>query len=65
MGIFAAIGLALGAIGTALASIAAALFSLAWWQFPLLFVGIFLCISGPSMFLAWLKLRRRTTRSCP
>jgi len=60
MGIFAAIGLALGAIGTALASIAAALFSLAWWQFPLLFVGIFLCISGPSMFLAWLKLRRRT-----
>ena len=41
-------------------SLSAALFSLAWWQFPLLFVGIFLCISGPSMFLAWLKLRRRT-----
>ena len=60
MGICAAIGLALGALGTALASIAAALFSLTWWQFPLLFVGIFLCISGPSMFLAWLKLRRRT-----
>lgn len=60
MGIFAAIGLALGAIGTALASIAAALFALSWWQFPLLFLGIFLCISGPSMFLAWLKLRRRT-----
>ena len=60
MGIFAAIGLALGALGTALASIAAALFSLTWWQFPLLFVGIFLCISGPAMFLAWLKLRRRT-----
>lgn len=60
MGIFAAIGLALGAIGTALASIASALFSLSWWQFPLLLAGLFLAISGPSMFLAWLKLRRRT-----
>ncbi len=60
MGIFAAIGLALGAIGTALASIASALFSLSWWQFPLLLAGLFLAVSGPSMFLAWLKLRRRT-----
>ena len=60
MGIFAAIGLALGAIGTALASIANALFSLSWWQFPLVFVGAFLLVSGPSMVLAWLKLRKRT-----
>ena len=45
---------------TALASIAAALFSLAWWQFPLLFVGIFLAYPGPPRSLAWLKLRRRT-----
>lgn len=60
VGIFAAIGLALGAIGTALASIANALFSLAWWQFPLVFLGLFLLISGPSYVLAWLKLRRRT-----
>lgn len=60
MGIFAAIGLALGALGTALASIAAALLALSWWQFPLLLFGIFLCISGPSMLLAWLSLRQRT-----
>ncbi|NUF50028.1 MerC domain-containing protein [Gilliamella sp. ESL0250] len=60
VGIFAAIGLAVGAIGTALASIFQAIFSLTWWQFPLFFVGIFLIISGPSVILAWLKLRRRT-----
>ncbi|MBO4312933.1 MAG: ABC transporter permease, partial [Desulfovibrio sp.] len=59
-GIFAAVGLALGAIGTAVGSIANALFSLSWWQFPLLLVGIFAVISGPSVFLAWLKFRRRT-----
>lgn len=60
MGIFAAIGLALGALGTALASILRGLFSLAWWQFPLVFAGLFLLVSGPSMLLAWLKLRKRT-----
>ena len=58
-GIFAAVGLALGALGTAVGSIANALFSLTWWQFPLLIIGIFVVISGPSALLAWLKLRRR------
>ncbi len=60
VGILAAVGLALGAIGTAVAGIANALFSLAWWQFPLLLLGLFLVISGPSLVLAWLKLRKRT-----
>ena len=60
VGIFAAVGIALGAIGTAVGSIAQALFSLAWWQFPLLVVGIFVIISGPSIFMAWLKFRKRT-----
>lgn len=60
VGIFAAIGLALGALGTALASIAKSILILEWWQMPLLFAAIFLLISGPSVFLAWLKLRRRT-----
>ena len=60
VGIFAAIGIAIGAIGTAVASIARTLFALAWWQFPLLLLGIFLLISAPSMLLAWLKLRKRT-----
>lgn len=60
VGIFAAIGLAIGAIGTALATIFQAIFSLSWWQFPLVILGLFLIISGPSVILAWLKLRRRT-----
>jgi len=58
-GIFAAIGLAIGAIGTALAAMVAGLFNLAWWQFPLVAVGVLLAVSGPSMLLAWLKLRQR------
>lgn len=60
MGIFAAIGLALGALGTAIATIATSLFQLYWWQLPFVFLGIFLIISGPSVILAWLKLRQRT-----
>ncbi|XKM12549.1 hypothetical protein RCS94_05870 [Orbaceae bacterium ac157xtp] len=59
-GIFAAFGLAIGAIGTAVASIAHSLFQLQWWQLPLVFLGLFLIISGPSVILAWLKLRQRT-----
>lgn len=58
-GIFAAIGLALGAIGTALAALVTGLLSLAWWQMPLVFVGLVLAISGPSMLIAWMKLRQR------
>ncbi len=58
-GIFAAIGLAIGAIGTALAAMVAGLFNLAWWQFPLVALGVLLAVSGPSMLLAWLKLRQR------
>jgi len=58
-GIFAAIGLALGAIGTMAVSVASGLFSLAWWQFPLVIVGLMLVISLPSMIVAWFKLRAR------
>ncbi|MDI1301396.1 MAG: hypothetical protein PSX71_05795 [bacterium] len=58
-GIFAAIGLAVGAIGTALAAIAAGFLSLLWWQMPLALLGVVLLISGPSMVLAWFKLRKR------
>ncbi|MDP2286807.1 MAG: hypothetical protein Q8L06_21965 [Pseudohongiella sp.] len=58
-GIFAAIGLAVGAIGTSLAAVAAGLFSLALWQIPLVLVGVMLLISGPSVFMAYLTLRRR------
>ena len=58
-GIFAASGLAIGAIGTAFASIMTGFFKLPWWQMPLVVVGIMLLISGPSILLAWLKLRQR------
>ncbi len=58
-GIFAAIGLALGAIGTALATIVSTLLSLPWWQIPIVIVGVPLLISGPSMIIAYLKLRKR------
>ncbi len=58
-GIFAAIGLAVGAIGAALAAAITGLFSLAWWQLPLAILGILLLISAPSMLLAYMTLRRR------
>jgi len=59
VGIFAAISLALGAIGTALASILGGFMGLVWWKMPIAIAGILLLISGPSMLLAWLKLRKR------
>ena len=58
-GIFAAIGMALGMIGTALAAVAGGLASLNWWQLIIVFICILLVISGPSMIMAWMKLRRR------
>ncbi|MBR1381851.1 MAG: hypothetical protein IJ554_05190 [Paludibacteraceae bacterium] len=58
-GIFAAIGMALGMIGTALASVAHGWIRLTWWQQIIVFVCILLIISGPSMIMAWMKLRRR------
>ena len=59
-GIFAAIGLAVGALGTALAAVVTGILSLAWWQVPLLLLGVLLAFSGPAMLLAWFKLRRRS-----
>lgn len=59
VGIFAAIGLALGAIGAVLASFISGFLGLPWWKMPLAIIGIMLVISAPSMFIAWLKLRKR------
>jgi len=58
-GIFAAFGMALGAIGTALVSIGKGFKALPWWQDVLIILGILLVISGPSMIMAAIKLRRR------
>jgi len=59
VGIFAAIGLAIGAIGSALASFIGGFLGLVWWKMPLAVFGIILIISGPSMLIAYLKLRKR------
>lgn len=58
-GIFAAIGLAIGAIGTAIASVITGFLGLIWWQMPVAIAGLLLLISGPSMIMAWFKLRQR------
>jgi hypothetical protein len=58
-GIFAAVGLAVGAIGTAVATVVSSFFKLAWWQMPLAVLGILLAVSGPSVLIAWFKLRQR------
>jgi hypothetical protein len=59
VGIFAAIGLALGAIGTAAAAILGAFMGLPLWQKPVALIAVILLISGPSIMVAWLKLRQR------
>ncbi len=59
-GIFAAIGMAVGAIGTAMASVMVGILSLKFWQIPLVMLGLLLVISGPSLLLAWFKLHSRT-----
>ncbi len=59
VGIFAAIGLALGAIGSVLAAVISGFLDLAWWKIPFAISGLLLLISGPSMIIAFLKLRKR------
>jgi hypothetical protein len=59
IGTVAAMGVAVGAIGGALGAIATGLAKLTFWQLPLVFIGLIAVISGPSMLIAWLKLRQR------
>ncbi len=58
-GIFAAVGLAIGAIGTALAAVITGFLGLKAWQMPVALLGLMLLISGPSMAMAFFKLRNR------
>ncbi len=58
-GIFAAIGMAIGFIGEFLVAVISGAASLKFWELLLVIVGILLLISGPSMFIAWRKLRKR------
>jgi hypothetical protein len=58
LGTIAAIGIAIGGIGTLFGALLSTMFGLGKWL-PLGVVALLLMISGPSMLLAWLKLRRR------
>jgi hypothetical protein len=58
IGTIAALGVAIGGIGAFATAILATIFGLGWWM-PLGVLGIMLAISGPSMLLAFMKLRRR------
>ena len=60
VGAVAAIGVAISGAVTALTLILGYVFGLAAWQYPLVVLGLVLVISGPSMLIAWLKLRQRT-----
>jgi hypothetical protein len=58
VGTIAALGVAVGGISGAIGGILGAFFGLKAWM-PLGLLGIMLAISGPSMLIAWLKLRQR------
>ena len=58
-GIFAMIGMALGSIGTFLASLYATFAELSVWGMIGSVAGIILIISGPSMIMSWMSLRKR------
>lgn len=58
VGIVAALGVAVGGITAAIGALLEAFFGLGLWM-PLGVVGLVLLISGPSMAIAWLKLRQR------
>ena len=62
VGAVAAMGVAFGALATAFAAMAgyvSGLVKLPFWQVCLAVVGLLLLVSGPSMLIAWLKLRMR------
>jgi hypothetical protein len=58
VGTVAAIGVAVGGIGAMVTGVLTAFFGLGLWM-PLGLIAVFLLISGPSMLLAYLKLRQR------
>lgn len=59
VGTVAAIGVALGSISAVLVGIFGKFIELGPW-IPLALIGIMFAISGPSVLIAWLKLRQRS-----
>ena len=58
IGVVAALGVAVGGITAALGALLETFFGLGMWM-PLGVLGLILVISGPSLLIAWLKLRQR------
>jgi len=58
VGTVAALGVAVGGITAALGALLGTFFGLGIWM-PIGIVGLLLLISGPSVMIAWLKLRQR------
>jgi hypothetical protein len=58
IGVVAALGVAVGGITAALGALLQTFFGLGMWM-PLGVLGLILVISGPSLLIAWLKLRQR------
>ena len=58
-GIFAAIGMALGFLGQFFVSVIGGVASLNFWQLLAVIAGIMAVISGPSVFIAWRKIKKR------
>jgi hypothetical protein len=59
VGMVAAMGVAFGAIGGAIAYFLGLFKGVPAWQLPLIVIGLLLLISGPSLILAYIKLRKR------
>ena len=59
VGTVAAIGVAMGSISAVLVALFSKFIDLGEW-IPIAIVGMVLAISGPSMLIAWLKLRQRS-----
>jgi hypothetical protein len=61
VGIIAAIGVGAGALGTLFGGLVSGFLGLQpWWAKLVAVAGVVLVISGPSVVIAWLKLRQRT-----
>ena len=61
VGIIAALGVGVGAMATFLGAFVSGFIGLQpWWAKLVAVGGVVLIISGPSMLIAWLKLRQRT-----
>lgn len=58
-GIFAALGMGLGMIGSALSRIVSGVNGMPLWKTAIWIAVLLLVISGPSMLIAWFKLRKR------